>query len=601
MIFTILLTVFCLLFNYTYASNVFNGPLLPNNNPISYRNHPGLGYCDSLDIMFLFGGKISNTRLNEFNSLNTSYYYNFSSKILKKIQNFSAPLLYYPEVHLVNSSKDNCFFISFGGYEFISNESQLNKKTYLIKLTRKVSDIGAEVSFFINQNMEGRVRGGSAVYKTNICTINGYFKSIQSHPNTQIWCLNFTKFNFQTDRVQDWPKKKLDWNLKFPIKVNNKLRIYNDIDSIITNFDFASSYNRSTGTWLIHGGRHLNNYAYSKALVQIDLEKFLGSPSKPGEWFRNYVKSSDQFVYRYGHVSAILNDFFITYGGFSPILTSSSFIVLNSIKPLITKSNQAQLSNTCNTTERSTSPFCIIDTPHNPDWRSDITGIQRKDVLYFWYCYDPVSQNKAGCNLFNLSLKDITVNPSTTNAWKSIPALFWDRQRLFWYEEEIFTTRLLEFTLAIVGCLLFVTLVLLFKRSHFSRNNNVPQSKPVKVGITPETIRSLEHVLYDTKKNHKTVIIKYSNNIPVVVSKITPVPQSHNDANNLELKNDSESELCAICIVEFNQDEIVQRLRCKHIFHCDCIHKWLLKNGSCPTCRTHVITGERTEDSKSQV
>ncbi len=45
---------------------------------------------------------------------------------------------------------------------------------------------------------------------------------------------------------------------------------------------------------------------------------------------------------------------------------------------------------------------------------------------------------------------------------------------------------------------------------------------------------------------------------------------------------------CNICQEEFNNDTIVTRLPCSHLFHDPCITPWLKVNGTCPTCRMSV-------------
>ena len=46
-------------------------------------------------------------------------------------------------------------------------------------------------------------------------------------------------------------------------------------------------------------------------------------------------------------------------------------------------------------------------------------------------------------------------------------------------------------------------------------------------------------------------------------------------------------EACTICLEE--PDECIQ-LKCGHIFHKECINKWLPKNKTCPNCRKIMIS-----------
>lgn len=44
---------------------------------------------------------------------------------------------------------------------------------------------------------------------------------------------------------------------------------------------------------------------------------------------------------------------------------------------------------------------------------------------------------------------------------------------------------------------------------------------------------------------------------------------------------------CPICLEEFQEEEMVSELTCKHQYHTECIQRWMLSSlsTSCPTCR----------------
>jgi len=62
-------------------------------------------------------------------------------------------------------------------------------------------------------------------------------------------------------------------------------------------------------------------------------------------------------------------------------------------------------------------------------------------------------------------------------------------------------------------------------------------------------------------------------------------------AKDDESKSDEkeEEDKCAICWSEFEEDEDVRRLPCIHLFHIECVDKWLKMNKSCPICRQDII------------
>lgn len=59
-------------------------------------------------------------------------------------------------------------------------------------------------------------------------------------------------------------------------------------------------------------------------------------------------------------------------------------------------------------------------------------------------------------------------------------------------------------------------------------------------------------------------------------------------------------EMCSICLDEYCPDDMVAELPCGHIFHCDCIAKWLTERSStCPLCKTDLMPEEDDEDETS--
>nr|GMD13494.1 E3 ubiquitin-protein ligase RHA2B-like [Ipomoea batatas] len=65
---------------------------------------------------------------------------------------------------------------------------------------------------------------------------------------------------------------------------------------------------------------------------------------------------------------------------------------------------------------------------------------------------------------------------------------------------------------------------------------------------------------------------------------------------------ESEAVECAVCLCKIEEGEEVGDLRCNHIFHRDCLDRWLATGrNSCPLCRTQVkSTGRRLFDDRYQ-
>ncbi|KAJ3615275.1 hypothetical protein NHX12_018843 [Muraenolepis orangiensis] len=45
---------------------------------------------------------------------------------------------------------------------------------------------------------------------------------------------------------------------------------------------------------------------------------------------------------------------------------------------------------------------------------------------------------------------------------------------------------------------------------------------------------------------------------------------------------------CVICMVDFELGEAIRFLPCLHIYHVDCIDRWLLRSFTCPSCMEPV-------------
>merc|ERR1711957_460119 len=56
------------------------------------------------------------------------------------------------------------------------------------------------------------------------------------------------------------------------------------------------------------------------------------------------------------------------------------------------------------------------------------------------------------------------------------------------------------------------------------------------------------------------------------------------------LEKTVEGDPCAICQDTMSQGDAVRRLPCAHIFHADCIEKWLRLKLTCPLCNISVET-----------
>ncbi|KAJ0010865.1 hypothetical protein Pint_33971 [Pistacia integerrima] len=61
--------------------------------------------------------------------------------------------------------------------------------------------------------------------------------------------------------------------------------------------------------------------------------------------------------------------------------------------------------------------------------------------------------------------------------------------------------------------------------------------------------------------------------------------------SKFEELEETEEGMCSICLIEFQKDDAVSRLcRCGHVFHMDCMERWLdCCQFTCPLCRAFVL------------
>ncbi|KAF5295120.1 hypothetical protein FQA39_LY13271 [Lamprigera yunnana] len=59
-----------------------------------------------------------------------------------------------------------------------------------------------------------------------------------------------------------------------------------------------------------------------------------------------------------------------------------------------------------------------------------------------------------------------------------------------------------------------------------------------------------------------------------------------------EVKIVDECGKCDICLKEYEKDETINIMPCKHKFHSECIKAWLEKTNSCPLCRHELPTDD---------
>ncbi|KAG8385766.1 hypothetical protein BUALT_Bualt03G0079400 [Buddleja alternifolia] len=76
-----------------------------------------------------------------------------------------------------------------------------------------------------------------------------------------------------------------------------------------------------------------------------------------------------------------------------------------------------------------------------------------------------------------------------------------------------------------------------------------------------------------------------------------------NNRDAIMINNEEEKETCSICLMEFENEDLVNKLRnCGHVFHMECMEKWLHRcQFTCPLCRSLVLSHVSSSPCKSAI
>lgn len=76
----------------------------------------------------------------------------------------------------------------------------------------------------------------------------------------------------------------------------------------------------------------------------------------------------------------------------------------------------------------------------------------------------------------------------------------------------------------------------------------------------------------------------------VISQSINKCRNSNDDLSNTPLLNKematNYNDICAICLDNYKENDIISELDCNHIYHNKCISDWIIINNTCPQCRT---------------
>ena len=120
---------------------------------------------------------------------------------------------------------------------------------------------------------------------------------------------------------------------------------------------------------------------------------------------------------------------------------------------------------------------------------------------------------------------------------------------------------------------------------------------------TPLLFRSLHHPIFFQQNEHvvEDLIRMEEQLMGFAQPTILGVSQQRIDCQTLSYRYNKENpvleEKCTICLCEYTHNDDVRRLPCMHLFHIDCVDRWLQQNKRCPMCRMDIdYRGDIAED-----
>lgn len=80
---------------------------------------------------------------------------------------------------------------------------------------------------------------------------------------------------------------------------------------------------------------------------------------------------------------------------------------------------------------------------------------------------------------------------------------------------------------------------------------------------------------------------------PITTKQYLNLIDEKNPVTRFKTASINPPETCAVCLSAFEDGEEIRKLKCKHIFHKDCLDTWLQQDSAtCPLCRNKVLPEE---------
>jgi len=114
---------------------------------------------------------------------------------------------------------------------------------------------------------------------------------------------------------------------------------------------------------------------------------------------------------------------------------------------------------------------------------------------------------------------------------------------------------------------------------------------------------TLKQLIYSIKNLYEFIYMEEERTATPQIYQLKKICTSCGNQNLSEyIKNITEdfdkTDNCCICYNDYNDSEnIAVKLKCNHIFHDNCIKKWLKNSGTCPICRANIFECKNCDGS----
>lgn len=136
-------------------------------------------------------------------------------------------------------------------------------------------------------------------------------------------------------------------------------------------------------------------------------------------------------------------------------------------------------------------------------------------------------------------------------------------------------------------------------RSISSDIYNMPSTSSIRGVVNARTLRPSYPLTSSTQTQPRVRTLRVSvsttpTTTPPKKKEEKPKPKITLKTQTITQKEVGDELTCSICLEPFKKDEKVTALKCKHLYHKDCIKPWIESHYTCPICRSDITDDPKT-------